>query len=100
MTADATVPLEVPDVDRAIAHARIQGAIVLEEPHNTGDEHGIVRSAAIACYGDTRHTLVDRSCYSGVFLPGFVAVKPNLFGQAGMASAAIFPGCGPLRDQR
>jgi 4-hydroxyphenylpyruvate dioxygenase len=73
--------LEVPDVDRAIAHARIQGAIVLEEPHNTGDEHGIVRSAAIACYGDTRHTLVDRSCYSGVFLPGFVAVKPIFSGK-------------------
>jgi 4-hydroxyphenylpyruvate dioxygenase len=65
--------LEVPDVDRAIERARTQGATVLEEPHDISDEHGTIRSAAIACYGDTRHTLVDRSGYSGVFLPGFVA---------------------------
>jgi 4-hydroxyphenylpyruvate dioxygenase len=67
--------LEVSDVDRAIAHARTHGATVLAEPNDTGDEHGTVRSAAIACYGDTRHTLVDRSGYRGVFLPGFVAAK-------------------------
>jgi 4-hydroxyphenylpyruvate dioxygenase len=73
--------LEVPDVDRATAHARTQGAIVLEEPHNTSDGHGAVRSAAIACYGDTRHTLVDRSGYSGVFLPGFVATEPTFHGK-------------------
>jgi 4-hydroxyphenylpyruvate dioxygenase len=54
---------------------------VLAEPNDTGDEHGTVRSAAIACYGDTRHTLVDRSGYRGVFLPGFVAVKPIFRGK-------------------
>jgi 4-hydroxyphenylpyruvate dioxygenase len=75
------VALEVPDVDRAIAHARSEGAILLEEPHDTSDEHGTVRSAAIACYGDTRHTLVDRSGYSGVFLPGFVAAEPIFHGK-------------------
>jgi 4-hydroxyphenylpyruvate dioxygenase len=32
-----------------------------------------VRTAAIAAYGDTRHTLVDRSRYSGPYLPGYVA---------------------------
>jgi 4-hydroxyphenylpyruvate dioxygenase len=37
------------------------------------DEHGTVRIAAIAAYGDTRHTLVDRSRYSGPYLPGYVA---------------------------
>jgi 4-hydroxyphenylpyruvate dioxygenase len=73
--------LDVPDVDRAIARARTQGATVLEEPHNISDEHGTVRSAAIACYGDTRHTLVDRSGYSGVFLPGFVAAEPIFHGK-------------------
>ena len=29
--------------------------------------------AAIAAYGDTRHTLVDRSRYAGPYLPGYVA---------------------------
>jgi 4-hydroxyphenylpyruvate dioxygenase len=64
--------LEVPDVDRCIAHARTQGATVLDEPHDASDEHGTVRTAAIAAYGETRHTLVDRSRYTGVYLPGFV----------------------------
>jgi 4-hydroxyphenylpyruvate dioxygenase len=64
--------LEVPDVDKCIAHARTQGATVLDEPHDVSDEHGVVRMAAIAAYGDTRHTLIDRSRYTGVYLPGFV----------------------------
>ncbi|MBD0292757.1 MAG: 4-hydroxyphenylpyruvate dioxygenase [Jiangellaceae bacterium] len=65
--------LEVPDVDRCIAHARAQGATVLTEPHDRSDENGSVRLAAIATYGETRHTLVDRSGYSGPYLPGYVA---------------------------
>jgi 4-hydroxyphenylpyruvate dioxygenase len=32
-----------------------------------------VRVAAIAAYGETRHSLVDRSRYSGPYLPGYVA---------------------------
>ena len=46
---------------------------VVEEPHDLTDEHGTVRLAAIATYGDTRHTLVDRSRYTGPYLPGYVA---------------------------
>jgi 4-hydroxyphenylpyruvate dioxygenase len=65
--------LEVPDVDACIAHARAQGATVLEEPIDVSDEHGTVRRAAIAIYGQTRHTLIDRSRYTGVYLPGYVA---------------------------
>jgi 4-hydroxyphenylpyruvate dioxygenase len=64
--------LEVPDVDKCINHARRTGATILEEPHDVSDEHGTVRRAAIATYGETRHTLIDRSRYSGPYLPGFV----------------------------
>jgi len=67
------VALEVTDVDRCIAHARGQRATILIEPHDVADEHGTVRTAAIAAYGETRHTLVDRSRYSGPYLPGYVA---------------------------
>ena len=67
------IALEVPDVDRCIAHAHTQGATILDEPHDVTDEHGTVRTAAIATYGDTRHTLVDRSRYTGPYLPGYVA---------------------------
>jgi 4-hydroxyphenylpyruvate dioxygenase len=65
--------LEVADVDQCVRHARAQGATVLEEPHDVSDEHGTVRRAAIAAYGETRHSLVDRSRYSGPYLPGYVA---------------------------
>lgn len=67
------IALEVPDVDKCIEHARSVGATVLEEPHDLTDEHGTVRIGAIATYGDTRHTLVDRSRYDGPYLPGYVA---------------------------
>jgi 4-hydroxyphenylpyruvate dioxygenase len=67
------IALAVPDVDGCIAHARALGASVLEEPRDVSDEHGTVRLASIAAYGDTRHTLVDRSRYSGPYLPGYVA---------------------------
>jgi 4-hydroxyphenylpyruvate dioxygenase len=66
------IALEVPDVDRCIAHARAMGATIVQEPEDVTDEHGTVRVGAIAAYGDTRHTLVDRSRYTGVYLPGYV----------------------------
>jgi 4-hydroxyphenylpyruvate dioxygenase len=72
----ADIALEVPDVDKAYRHAVAQGAKGLAEPHDLTDEFGTVRVAAIATYGDTRHTLVDRSGYKGVFLPGFVPRAP------------------------
>jgi 4-hydroxyphenylpyruvate dioxygenase len=67
------IALSVPDVDRCIRHAQAQGATVLEQPHDLVDDHGVVRVASIAAYGDTRHTLVDRSRYDGPYLPGYVA---------------------------
>jgi len=68
--------MEVPDVDRAVKFARRQGATVLNEPHDLADDHGTVRLATLATYGDTRHTLVDRSRYDGPFLPGFATADP------------------------
>ncbi|MGH3370490.1 MAG: VOC family protein, partial [Nocardioidaceae bacterium] len=70
--------LEVPDVDRCIEHARSVGATILEEPHDVSDEHGTVRLAAIATYGETRHTLVDRSRYDGPYLPGYEARRTRV----------------------
>jgi 4-hydroxyphenylpyruvate dioxygenase len=66
------IALEVPDVDRCIAQARQAGATVVREPEDVTDEHGTVRIAAIATYGETIHTLVDRSGYQGPYLPGYV----------------------------
>jgi 4-hydroxyphenylpyruvate dioxygenase len=67
------IALEVPDVDKCVRHARAAGATVVEEPHDVTDSHGTVRTGAIAAYGETVHTLVDRSRYHGPYLPGYVA---------------------------
>jgi 4-hydroxyphenylpyruvate dioxygenase len=70
------IAMDVPDVEQNYEFAVAQGATGLVEPHSVEDEHGKVVIAAIAAYGDTRHTLLDRSNYGGPFLPGFVARDP------------------------
>jgi 4-hydroxyphenylpyruvate dioxygenase len=68
----ADVALEVPDVDKCVAHAQAAGARIVDEPHDESDAEGTVRLAVLAAYGDTVHTLVDRSRYRGAYLPGYV----------------------------
>ncbi|MBA9003615.1 4-hydroxyphenylpyruvate dioxygenase [Thermomonospora cellulosilytica] len=68
--------IEVPDVEAAYKHAVAQGARGLEAPHTVEDEYGKVVLASIATYGETRHTLVDRSNYSGPYLPGYQPAEP------------------------
>jgi 4-hydroxyphenylpyruvate dioxygenase len=77
------IALEVPDVDRCIRHARNRGAVIVEEPHDVTDENGTVRMAAIATYGETRHSLIDRSRYHGPYLPGYVARRSAVTRPAG-----------------
>jgi len=66
----------VPSAEAAYAHAVANGATGLAEPEVFEDAHGKVVLAAIATYGDTRHTLVERDNYSGPYLPGYVASRP------------------------
>jgi 4-hydroxyphenylpyruvate dioxygenase len=68
-----TIALSVPDVDHAHDEAVRRGARSIEVPNVVSDEHGQVRRASIATYGDTLHTFIDRSEYDGPFLPGFEA---------------------------
>jgi 4-hydroxyphenylpyruvate dioxygenase len=70
------IALDVPDVERNYAYAIDRGATGLVEPHTVEDDGGRVTMAAIATYGDTRHTLIDRADYRGPFLPGFAAREP------------------------
>ena len=70
------IALRVPDAARAWELAVERGATSLAEPVVSEDDHGKVVVAAIATYGQTRHSLVQRSDYSGPFLPGYVARDP------------------------
>ena len=68
--------LWVDDAREAYATALARGAIPVHPPTVERDAHGDVVIAAIATYGDTIHSLVERANYRGPFLPGFRAVDP------------------------
>jgi 4-hydroxyphenylpyruvate dioxygenase len=84
----------VEDADHAFNEAVKRGARAALEPHDSKDENGIVRHAAIATYGDTIHSFysydavssrnesngsnghsANKYRYAGPFLPGFVEQK-------------------------
>jgi 4-hydroxyphenylpyruvate dioxygenase len=45
----------------------------VDEPHEISDEFGSVILSSIRTYGETRHLFVQRSDYTGAFLPGYQA---------------------------
>jgi len=69
------IALWVDDAESAFRETTRRGAQPVQEPTMFEDEHGQVRLAAIAAYGDTIHGFVERTNYRGVFLPGFRAVE-------------------------
>ena len=71
------IALTVPDATEAYRQAVQRGARSVAEPNSVEDDFGTIETAAIATYGDTIHTFVDRSAYSGPFKPGFVSVSSN-----------------------
>ena len=68
------IALWVDDAAASYREATARGARGVRTPETLRDEQGEVRIAAIAAYGDTIHTFVERSAYRGSFLPGFVEV--------------------------
>lgn len=66
------VAFAVDDVKATYAAAVAKGAVSVQEPITVVDEQdGQIVTAVIKTFGDTTHTLVDRSRYKGCFLPGF-----------------------------
>src|SRR5215472_560329 len=66
----------VTNAEEAFGYAVASGARAISAPQTFEDEHGKVVLATIAAYGDTTHTLAERSNYSGRYLPGYVAADP------------------------
>ncbi len=66
----------VPSAEYAYSYATAHGARGVSAPHVAEDEHGKVVLATIASYGDTVHTLVERTNYTGPYLPGYIASSP------------------------
>jgi 4-hydroxyphenylpyruvate dioxygenase len=71
------IALTVPDATEAYRQAVQRGARGVSEPSKVEDDFGTIETAAIATYGDTIHTFVNRSDYAGPFKPGFVSVASN-----------------------
>jgi 4-hydroxyphenylpyruvate dioxygenase len=69
------IALWVEDAEAAWRTTTQRGARSVREPETARDEHGEARLAAIAIYGDTIHTFVERRNYRGAFLPGFQPVE-------------------------
>jgi 4-hydroxyphenylpyruvate dioxygenase len=70
------VAFRVPDAADAYRYATGRGATGVLKPTVLDDEHGKVVRAAIAAYGDTIHSFIERENYSGPFLPGYRAEEP------------------------
>jgi len=71
------IALWVDDAREAYRKAVERGARSEQEPTVLRDDGGEVVLAAIRTYGDTIHSLVERSNYRGIFLPGFQPVEPK-----------------------
>ncbi len=75
------VALAVDDAAQAFEATTSRGAQVAWSPREESDEFGVIRTSAIYTYGETLHVFVDRSNYTGTFMPGYkplnLAAQPS-----------------------
>ncbi|MFN0157019.1 MAG: 4-hydroxyphenylpyruvate dioxygenase [Bacteroidota bacterium] len=69
------IALWVEDAESAYIATTKRGGRSVMVPTVLKDQFGEIKVAAIATYGDTIHTFVERKNYSGVFMPGYVAIE-------------------------
>jgi 4-hydroxyphenylpyruvate dioxygenase len=72
------IALWVDDAESAYRETTKRGAQGVQEPTVLKDEFGEIKKSAIAIYGDTIHTFVERKNYHGVFMPGYKAIQEDL----------------------
>ena len=65
------IALWVDDAEASFDETTSRGAVPVQEPTVHEDDGGRIVTSAIATYGDTIHTFVDRSAYDGFFFPEF-----------------------------
>jgi 4-hydroxyphenylpyruvate dioxygenase len=65
------IALQVDNAEQSFHETTKRGASPVAEPTVHEDEDGTIKTAAIATYGDTIHTFVERANYDGLFFPGF-----------------------------
>jgi len=70
-------------VDRCIAHARAQGAAVVEEPHDITDEHGTVPDPPRLPHTARPGTVSSDGPLHRPYLPGYVSRRSGYVKPAG-----------------
>ncbi len=78
------VAFAVPDVEEAFRIALERGARPALTPEIREGARGKVVVAAIKAYGDTIHSLVDASNWTGVFMPGFRPLPDQIVTPVGL----------------
>lgn len=71
------IALRVDDAESTYQEALRRGATGVLEPATFEDDGGMYRRAAIATYGDTVHSFIERNDYRGPFAPGYEAWTPR-----------------------
>ena len=71
--------LRVPDATNAWKETTRRGARSFMEPKHMKDENGVVVMSGIHTYGDTVHLFIERTHYTGAFMPGFRPWNNPLF---------------------
>jgi 4-hydroxyphenylpyruvate dioxygenase len=71
------IALWVDDARQAWEETTKRGARSIQAPTDFTDAHGRVTTSSIAAYGDTIHTFVDRTHFTGSFFPGYQSVAAD-----------------------
>jgi 4-hydroxyphenylpyruvate dioxygenase len=71
------IALAVPDATEAYRQAVQRGARGVVEPYRREDEFGQIAGSAIATYGETLHSFVDRADYVGPYMPGYLSTATD-----------------------
>ncbi|CAK1363175.1 4-hydroxyphenylpyruvate dioxygenase [Cercospora beticola] len=71
------VAFEVDDVYAVYENAIKNGAVSVTPPHTDFSDEGDVLTASIRTYGDTTHTFIQRTTYTGAFLPGYRSITTS-----------------------
>jgi 4-hydroxyphenylpyruvate dioxygenase len=74
------IALAVDDVAGVYHEVTHRGAEGLTPPTVVRDDDGWVEFATIRAYGDTVHTLINRTNYGGTFAPGFKPLDTDRYG--------------------
>jgi len=69
------IALRVDDCEAAYRETVQRGARPVMPPTEFADEHGVLRKASIATYGETIHSFVERRGYTGAWAPGYKAIN-------------------------